>query len=479
MLNKESLSNITFVYTPSDFTWTMTFSSWATTKDTTTTLNLTSTHYPVDYSLTWSLDQTYTWTISSATDVIVVLSSWDWVKSLSWTLTNQANETSDTFTWSITLDQTAPTATLTADKDSGTPVQDVTFTVSSSDSDFDTTSISWSNNKNATTWTWLTYTLSWLDFSWVNVSVNYTDTLWNAWTETLEWYTLDNTAPNPPTNMVINNWSAINVSNVSDISLSWSWELSESWAIVNYSFTDTWTWEVSWTGVLSWTDIDITGLDLSNLTDWTISYSITLEDEAWNTSTSVDWNVNKETISPTGSISLTSIVNSTWTTVTLTSSEYPVDYTITWDIVWTNTWVLSESWDVNIELSNWDWAKNISVIFTDSWDNTSPSYDWSTTLDQTAPVINILSHSNNQQLEWANITLTWTVSDTNWISSLTINSTDISLSQDAFSSDISLVWGANTISYSLQDTAWNTTSSSIDIVRLSQTSNIYSYVTWT
>ena len=477
-LETTTLWDINFSYTPSSFTWTISFSSWGTTNNTTTTINLSSTTYPADYSLWWDIVWTFTWTLTWAKDINIELSSWDWVKTVTGTLTNLAENTSN-FSGQITLDQTT-TAIISTNTSTGQSAKSIEFSLSSNDSNFDSSSVSWSNNLNGTTWTWLSYTVSWETSTWLIATATYSDTLWNTWSINSLTYNIDNTGPTAPTNIVINSWENINSLNVNWVTITWSWDSSESPNLVYYSFSDTSNWLVSWTWVVSWRDFSFSWVDLSSLIDWAISYELYLTDTLQNSWSISTWSITKDTMASTWSVSLSSIVNSTWTTITLVSSEYPIDYNISWDIISTKTWTLNNSWSVNIELSSSEWQKNITIYFTDSSWNNSQNYTGTVTLDQTKPTIIFLSYSNNQKVELSSITLTWTVSDTNWIESLSISSSGISLSGSTFSSDITLTWAINIIDYELKDTALNSLTWSINIIRTSKIDNISKQIvsTW-
>jgi len=480
ILDNNILSNVNFVYTPSIFTWSINFNSWSITAYTWTYINLTSTHYPVDYQITWDIVKTYTWTLNSSWSIFVELTSWDWNKTLSWVLENLNNQFSFIFTWSIILDQTEPTVTLWADTSTWTVTKSIEFNVSSWDSDFDTWSIIWLNNLNSYTWTWLTYIVSWETSTWLIVTVNFADVLDNTWASISEVYIIDNMWPEAPTNLFLNDGWTINIWNEWNLELSGSWKLSESWATTNYIFEDSLAWIISWVWNLSWDSFYFSWLNFSGLSDWTVNYSVYFTDVAWNTWSISTWTTTKETTIPTWSITLWTFTNSTWFLVNLEASEYPIDYVLTWNIVWTYIWTLNSSWSVLVELISWDWEKEVGVTFEDLWNNLSDTYTWSIILDQTNPIINILSHNNNDQTEWSTIMFTWTVSDVNWLDSLLINWTGTTIVWWAFSTNIAVNGWNNIISYSLLDNVWNTSTWAINIVRTSVVSNIYSNVisTW-
>lgn len=281
VLDKTTINNINFQYTPSIFTWTLNFDSWINTSDQFTYVHLTSTHYPVNYQISWNLARSYTGTLNNSWSILVELTPWDWIKTLSWKLENLNHQFSQNFTWSIEF-------------------------------------------KSAPSW----------------------------------------------------------------------------------------------------------------------SFSSPL------------------------------YVKTTWTSINLQSSEYPIDYKITWDLVATITWSLSSSWAVNIGLTSWNWTKSLNVEFTDRFWNKSPTYTGSIVLDQTLPNISILSHNNNDSVSADYITLTWSVSDNNTVSSLKLNWALVGLNSNNFSKSILLVLWNNNITYEVIDVAWNTKTWLINIIRTATTYDV-------
>jgi len=73
ILDKNSINNINFEFTPPAFTWSLDFSSGSITNNTWTIINLASTHYPVDYNINWDLIWTYTWTLNNSWSILVEL----------------------------------------------------------------------------------------------------------------------------------------------------------------------------------------------------------------------------------------------------------------------------------------------------------------------------------------------------------------------------------------------------------------------
>lgn len=101
VLNKINIGNVNFQYTPSIFTWTLAFDSWLNTGEQFTYVHLTSTHYPVNYQISWNLARSYTGTLNNSWSILVELTPWDWIKTLSWKLENLNHQFSQDFFWSI------------------------------------------------------------------------------------------------------------------------------------------------------------------------------------------------------------------------------------------------------------------------------------------------------------------------------------------------------------------------------------------
>lgn len=480
LLNQEDIiANFDFEYIPSNIEWNFSFSSWSITNNTETSIELESNFYPVDYQISWDLVKTYTWTLSSTWNVSIELSSWDWIKSLTWIFVNSNWDTSPIFSWSIELDTTAPIVNIWSNIEPLNPSKSINFSISSLDDDLDYNSILWINTNNWQTSTWLIYSLSWFTDNNLGVNVSYSDIIWNTWSVVSTWYILDNTAPIKPFNISVNNWDFINTNNVNNSIISGSWNLSDSWSIVNYIFSESiWNNSVYWSWILNWESFEINSINFSSLSDWNIDYSIYFTDSVWNISDYFTWIVLKESISPIWSIYLDSHTNKNIWNIIIESSEYPVDFTITWDLNTTMTWTLSWSWIVDLPFTSWEWQKNINVILSDSWNNNSPVYTWSIILDQTKPVINFISFTDLEKTELSEITLTWTLSDNFWVSELIINNLSTSF-DNWFSRDLSLSWWLNEISFIVNDIAWNTNTWSLNIIRTAVIENIYKEFVWT
>ena len=307
-----NVAEMDFIYTPAVFTGTLDFNSWEVTNSTGTYIHLASTHYPVDYIVYWDAIETYTWTLESAQDVFVILTTWDETKTLSGVLTNVADQDSSEFWSSITLNTSGP---------------------------------------------------------WV------------------------------PFNVEFNENNPINISNSWNIILQWSWSVAASGATVIYNISDTSTGSLWGTGGVVNNSFFIENLDISHFTDGEILYDVKFVDTngfTWSIY-SATWYM--DTSSPIATLLMDSITNSTWVTIDLSSSEYSVEYVLSWSIVWTTTGTLSESWSIVIELTPWDAIKVISVQYTDMTGNIWDIFTGSIQLDQSAPEVDL----------WASVS-TWSSS---------------------------------------------------------------------
>ena len=312
-----------------------------------------------------------------------------------------------------------------------------------------------------------------------NINVRYTDLGWNQSTLYTWSIILDQNSPSAPTNVSLNWGNTINSSNQSSINLTWSWNTSDSGSIVNYSITGS-SWNpVSWTWLLQGNSFNINWINLSSLPDWQVTHRIYFTDLAWNIWNIATWTWLKNTQAWTWTISFLSWshTNQTWTTIRLTASNYPINYSLSWNIVWTNTWNLTGDANVNIVLTDWDWSKLVEVTYSAGSDRVI--FTGNIILDQTAPFINISSHSNNAQVEWSSVVFTWTISDSTWVNNFFINWSGVSISSGSWSRTINLNWWNNVISYSWTDTLWNISNWNLNIIRTPMVLDLYSIVEWT
>lgn len=417
-----------------------------------------STAWTYSISNIWQNDVGSLWNTLSTT--FIVDNNWPSAPSLTYPLD------SSTLSWTTTLSWNASTDTW-----AGMNSWYYKYYISTWSS-MTTIISSWSTSSSSVSISWLTdNTYYWF--------VRWYDAVDNTWTNSaILHFNVDSTPPTIPSNITLNWWNLINASTYTSIILAWSWNSADSWAIIYYTIIDSWTWSISWTSTL-WTDwsFQISWINSSTLNDWTLTYSVTFSDSVWNSSSTVTGSIQKEAVSPTWSISITStITNSSSTSISLTSSESSTYY-ISWDISTdTLTWSISSTWNETISLSSWDWNKTITVFFIDWAGNISSTYSDSITLDTTAPTISVSSHTNNQQITWSTVTIYWTSSDTNWTTQIQVNwSTASGTGNWYITQDIS--WWSNSYSIVATDSAWNTGSTSTNIIRITNTSNIINSLT--
>ena len=166
-----------------------------------------------------------------------------------------------------------------------------------------------------------------------------------------------------------------------------------------------------------------------------------------------------------------SITNTRNITVGISSSGYPVSYTISWDTSQSYTGSLNASWFLDIELSETDGQKNITLTLVDADQDTGQTTT-KVTLDETAPLVSINSHADGEQVEWDSITLSGNIQDDHTIASLVIEGDAIEILSDSWNTNITLSWGLNTLEYITHDIIGNTYSGSLDIIRWVKAENI-------
>lgn len=305
---------------------------------------------------------------------------------------------------------------------------------------------------------------------------------WKTWSiQTINNITFDTLKPTNISNLTYNNlltWSL-----ASNFSISGSWNLIDSWSIVNIVF--------SWSNIkksYSWFllghNFMFNWLNLSDISDWNILLESYLTDKAWNVSDTSSGLIFKETDAPTWSISFVSwsYINNLNTDLLLWSSE-SWTYILYWTwFVWTMTWVISWSKNHNISLTWSNWIKIINYQISDLYWNVSPVYSASINYDNIQPTILSLSHTNLQNVYSNLITLTWIISEVNMPSSLLINWQSATLSSTwFFSKNLTLLPGSNSINISITDLAWNNSSTWITLIRIWNAPNVYSSISssWT
>lgn len=137
-------------------------------------------------------------------------------------------------------------------------------------------------------------------------------------------FTIDDTAPAPPSNLVPTN--PINIANVTSVGVSGS---AESGSTVNVDFTDG-THHATGSATATGGSFAITGVDASGLTDGSITVNLTATDAAGNVSNIATTSVTKDTVAPaqpTGTAITPSPVNHSNETLVTVSATVAADVT--------------------------------------------------------------------------------------------------------------------------------------------------------
>lgn len=303
---------------------------------------------------------------------------------------------------------------------------------------------------------------------------------WKTWsTLSINNVTFDFTNPDNITNLTYQ--SILTWSLALNYSISWSWNIIDSWSIVSITFS--WSnLSKSYSWILLWDNFTKNWINLSDITDWNIYIEVNLIDNAWNSSDTNTGIIQKETDSPTWSITFSSgsYINNLNTNILLTTSE-SWTYVLSWTgILWTLTWSISSSKNHNITLTWSNWIKTINYQITDLYWNVSPVYTANVNYDNISPVFSSLSHHNLQNLYTSSVTLTWVISDTNLSSTLLVNWISTTLSSTwFFSKSITLIPWLNSITISNSDLAWNNTSTWFNLIRVWNAPRVESHISGT
>lgn len=361
------------------------------------------------------------------------------------------------------------------------------------------------------TFEWETFNAPLINLDWKNITlsgstINLTST-WNIFS--LSWSTISWTwLILVWTWKILKNWTNTFSSTTSDFDIlfkkSLSWAILGEWEIVIW---DKLVIDYSWTLVWNNNYIKIDSW-VTNLYDWVLSKDLVLnisESFSWSIDTYVykNWDyynwvstgvileiLDKKIINNidftyeppvfTWSINFDSVItNNTSVNVNLTSSYYPVSYSITWDITSTLTGTLNNSWSILVELNSWDWDKSLSVTFENINSELSPIYNNTVKLDTTPAIVSIISNQNNDYTSTGTITLTWSVSDINGVSDFVIDGESISITNWNWNKNLFLTWGLNTINYNSLDLAWNIWTWSINLIRVPVVTNLEEIYIWT
>lgn len=237
-----------------------------------------------------------------------------------------------------------------------------------------------------------------------------------AWNSSQISFTIDTTFPSinliNPTSWTIITWN-------NTIIFSWTWN---DWYFSWYEFILSGnSYGSFYTGIYT-TNSNKT---ITNLNNWTYQRQVNIYDKAWNKTKSPIFPLSIE-VPLTGTINLwwvttISYINytRTWSIQLQTNINKPTIATITWDIVsqyWYNM-INKEisAWNqiTSIDLTPWEWQKNIYIMLKDYVDPQEINSFQSVVVDTTWPSKPVLTNINNQIYTWA-IILNRPASIDNW-----------------------------------------------------------------
>lgn len=288
-------------------------------------------------------------------------------------------------------------------------------------------------------------------------------------------FTVDTTAPDAPTSLVVNLGNVIDASSVTGILVSGSGGISESGSVIAFSISDGIAAPVSATGLIDASgSFHLPPMDVSGLSDGMLDYSADIVDGAGNRSFLTVGIIGKSVVPAAGSVSFPSgAYTNTGTTDIRISAEKAVSYTVSGSgIGSTLTGVLLASGSIvlPLDLSEGDGNKPIEVAFTDSANVTSSAFA-SIVLDTTPPTLSIASHASGAQVIGSSVLMTGSIFDINGISSAMLNTSSL-LSVSNWSENVSLVGGDNAMTLTVTDVAGNTATTSVTVTRIIGISNI-------
>lgn len=157
-------------------------------------ITLSSSEYPVSYEIFWDISQTLTGILLQESQTQIQLSPEEWTKTVVlYVQDSQSNHSS--YTWSVTLDTTAPSASIMSSIPPYTPSKSIEFSLSQMSEDIDTNSIIWSQNFDSSTSQGPIYTLSGVTSNSLQVSARFQDTAGNTTNLTSSGYIIDNSLP--------------------------------------------------------------------------------------------------------------------------------------------------------------------------------------------------------------------------------------------------------------------------------------------
>ncbi|MEF2175665.1 MAG: S8 family serine peptidase, partial [Candidatus Absconditabacteria bacterium] len=285
-------------------------------------------------------------------------------------------------------------------------------------------------------------------------------------------FIIDKTPPNAPTNIKINNNGIINLSNVNNTTIIGSGDIANNGGTWYANFEDINNLSIFLTGTINNGEIYKDGINFSILDDGIIDYDIFVQDLAGNIGLSTTGTIDKSTLSPVLSIEFNSGANYTnlLTGNLFIQSNKEGQYNIQGSgILNSITGSITNTKYELVQLTNGDGEKLFEINFEDNFNNTEYS-SGSVILDQTNPIINISSHTNNQELTGTSANIQGVISDNIFISELTFNNENLTINKSnqysgTFSNTLNLSGGNNSIGLKGKDAAGNETDFNFNLIR--------------
>lgn len=245
--------------------------------------------------------------------------------------------------------------------------------------------------------------------------------------------TVDSVKPNAPS-VTINGGNVIDSTTQSNVAITGS-APSESGSTMFFTISDG-NSNVSGSAIVGSDGAFSTAADVTSLADGMLNYDVTITDQAGNVSTSATGSIGKSMAPANASVTFLSgsHTNSNLTTIRITSNAAG-SFTLSGSAIFSDgtgtvnggTFTESGSIDLTASFNSGDGLKTAEITFTDAIGIISHANAF-ITLDQTAPVVSILSHSDNQTVTDASVILTGTVTDLTPGYTLSINGNPVTLS---------------------------------------------------
>lgn len=281
-------------------------------------------------------------------------------------------------------------------------------------------------------------------------------------------FVIDTTAPNAPTNIVVNRGGIIDAATQTGVTITGSGGVSESGSVVRYSISSA-SGTVSGSGIIdAFGSFSLSLIDVSGFNDGILNYVVSITDMAGNVSSNTVGTIGKSVIPADGSlVFLSGSYSNVLATNLELSAAKPVSYSISGSGIMetiTGTLMSSGSVTIPVTLVANDGNKSVQVIFTDSAEVVTTTFA-TIILDTTPPTLSIDSHGTGAQVAGSTVLLTGSVFDLNGIASATLNSLPL-LSVSSWSKSIDLVGGNNTFTLTATDAAGNSASLPLTIERV-------------